>query len=113
MARKRPNKSAFIRNHPSASAAEVVALGKKAGLKFAVEYVYSIRQAAKRAERKGRVPGKAGRPFQTKTRPTTKRVPQTEARTAVWNVVYLYGVANVKEIVAGIERELAAKTGRG
>jgi len=47
------NKSAFIREHSAAGLkpAQIVALAKKKGLKFSVEYVYSIRQNAKTAKK--------------------------------------------------------------
>ena len=105
----KPNKSDFIRKHPAAKAAEVVRLGKEAGITFAAEYVYSIRQAAKRAAKAGRVPGKAGRPH-----PGRRAVPDREAAAykAVWNVVYMFGVEPVKALIDRIEHELAAKTRR-
>jgi hypothetical protein len=109
MAFKRPNKSAFIRQHASAKAADIVALGKKAGLRFSVSYVHSIRGAAKRASKAGRIPGKAGRPQPTKRAPSAGH---DAAHRAVWNVIYMFGVDTVKANVSRIERELAAKTRR-
>ena len=46
---KKTNKSAFIRAHSHLKPAQIVAVAKKAGLSFSVEYVYSIRQNAKKA----------------------------------------------------------------
>lgn len=70
----RPNKSAFIRQHPDASAAEVVEKGKAAGLAFSPAFVHAIRskmRAGKKPKAKrgrkprstsGRQPRAAGKP---------------------------------------------------
>lgn len=43
MAKRLHNKTAFIKAHPTLTAAELVKLGKKQGLTFSDKYVYNIR----------------------------------------------------------------------
>ena len=52
-----PSKADFIRQHPALSAMELVAAGKKAGVKFGPNYVYTLRSADKQ---KGSTPSKVG-----------------------------------------------------
>ena len=58
---KGQSKSDFIRGfNPSASAAEVVAAGQKAGVTMSAAYVYNVRNAARK--KAGQPPMRPGRP---------------------------------------------------
>jgi hypothetical protein len=70
---KRPNKTAFINEHPTLPAAELVKLGAKKGLKFSDKYVYNVRAKAKA----GKTGGKPGRPRAAASR-TQIRLPNGE-----------------------------------
>src|SRR5262245_44586592 len=58
-----PNKSEFVRQHPNASASEVVAAARTANIKLSPNLVYLVRSADKRkskaATRRGRRPKRA------------------------------------------------------
>jgi len=60
MKNKKINKSAFVREQGNIPAKEVVARGKKVGLKFSEKYVHTVRYNAKHAKKSpsGRGPGR-------------------------------------------------------
>ena len=60
MAKRRVNKSAFVRGLPNLPAKEVVAKAKGMGFTLSEKYVYNIRAKAK--ARGGKAPGRPGRP---------------------------------------------------
>jgi hypothetical protein len=81
-----PNKSEFIRQHPSLSTAEIIAAGKKSGLKISSSLVYVVR--GRTAKPKGAVAKKttastsaAPTSTSTSTRPTQSKADFVRAHT--------------------------------
>jgi ribonuclease E len=67
-----PNKSSFIRQHPTLSAADVIAAGKAAGIKFTSSLVYMVR---------GRQDGKASSKKTTAKKTITRTTSSKKAST--------------------------------
>jgi hypothetical protein len=80
-----PNKSDFIRRHASLSTAEVIAAGKKAGLKISSSLVYMVRGRAAKSKKtvaKKTTPSKSAAPTSTSapTKPTQSKADFVRSR---------------------------------
>jgi hypothetical protein len=98
-----PNKSEFIRAHSALKAAEVVSKGKAAGLDFAVEYVYAVRQNAKKLKTGGG--GGASKATAHKASAASHGGP---AESTFRKLVVELGISRARALVSDVESKLAA-----
>jgi hypothetical protein len=94
-ARKKVNKSEFVRSMPNARASEVVAAAAKKGIKLTDRYVYVIRSADKAKGRRGvsvgRGRGRAGGSAEAQLRQAIAEVGLSTARRILSEVEASFG----------------------
>jgi hypothetical protein len=114
-----PNKSAFIRQHPELTPAQVVAKGAEGGLKFSPAFVSAIRskdRAGKKAEPSGRGSNRGRKPKggTSSASDFIRSMPTTMQAAALVDAGKAKGIRFSANLVYAVRARMAGKrSGRG